>query len=313
MSQEVVSYYEDFSEIAKKIWDLLTSAVTDRSSEFRTPVFICGNDKELYVRVVVSRKADQKNNFVQYHSDIRSSKIEKIKKEMKDAPMQTKDYSDCQTFHLEPQWYSPAVASLIANPPVVEFLEELCGPEIIFTRGFFHRTLPGSPPVSMHTDGQPFGSSIFGYEGSSPKLLRVIYYFDDLTKERAPFRILPRSHLSFHAEANPYKRYKSHPEEITICAEAGTAIVFPVNIFHGVHPNLADTRRTMVQFGYRPIWAGPIKPMEEWDPKLVEKAPQETKRFLKSVNSSGVEWEQPHKPKGMKSEASAINPSRWDK
>lgn len=242
-----------------------------------------------------------------------ASKIEQIKKEMKDAPMQTKDYSDCQTFHLEPQWYSPAVASLIANPPVVEFLEELCGPEIIFTRGFFHRTLPGSPPVSMHTDGQPFGSSIFGYEGSSPKLLRVIYYFDDLTKERAPFRILPRSHLSFHAEANPYKRYKSHPEEITICAEAGTAIVFPINIFHGVHPNLADTRRTMVQFGYRPIWAGPIKPMEEWDPELVEKAPKETKRFLKSVNSSGVEWEQPHKPKGMKSEASAINPSRWNK
>ena len=242
-----------------------------------------------------------------------ASKIEQIKKEMKDAPMQTKDYSDCQTFHLEPQWYSPAVASLIANPPVVEFLEELCGPEIIFTRGFFHRTLPGSPPVSMHTDGQPFGSSIFGYEGSSPKLLRVIYYFDDLTKERAPFRILPRSHLSFHAEANPYKRYKSHPEEITICAEAGTAIVFPINIFHGVHPNLADTRRTMVQFGYRPIWAGPIKPMEEWDPELVEKAPKETKRFLKSVNSSGVEWEQPHKPKGMKSEAPAINPSRWDK
>ena len=37
--------------------------------------------------------------------------------------------------------------------------------------------------ISMHTDGQPFGSSIFGYEGSSPKLLRVIYYFDDLTKE----------------------------------------------------------------------------------------------------------------------------------
>ena len=136
-----------------------------------------------------------------------SISIEKIKQEMKDAPMQTKDYSECQTFHLEPQWYSQAVASLIANPPVVEFLEDLCGPEIIFTRGFFHRTLAGSPPVSLHTDGQPFGSSIFGYEGSSPKLLRVIYYLDDLTKERAPFRILPRSHLSFHAEANPYKRY----------------------------------------------------------------------------------------------------------
>ena len=79
MSQEVVSYYENFNEIEKKIWDLLTNAVTDRSSEFRTPVFICGNDKDLDGRVVVLRKADQKNNFIEYHSDIRSSKIEKIK------------------------------------------------------------------------------------------------------------------------------------------------------------------------------------------------------------------------------------------
>ena len=80
MSKEIVSYYEKFDEIEKKIWSLLTNAVTDRNSEFRTPVFICGNDKDLDGRVVVLRKADQKNNFVQYHSDIRSSKIEKIKK-----------------------------------------------------------------------------------------------------------------------------------------------------------------------------------------------------------------------------------------
>ena len=80
MSQEVVSYYEDFNEIEKKIWDLLANAVTDRSSEFRTPVFICGNNKDLDGRVVVLRKADQKSNFIQYHSDIRSSKIDKIKK-----------------------------------------------------------------------------------------------------------------------------------------------------------------------------------------------------------------------------------------
>ena len=45
MSKEVVSYYEDFNEIEKKIWGLLTNAVKDRSSEFRTPVFICGNDQ----------------------------------------------------------------------------------------------------------------------------------------------------------------------------------------------------------------------------------------------------------------------------
>ena len=76
---ETVSYYEDSKEIEKKIWELLLTAVKDRSSEFRTPVFICGNDKDLDGRVVVLRKADQQNNFIQYHSDIRSSKIEKIK------------------------------------------------------------------------------------------------------------------------------------------------------------------------------------------------------------------------------------------
>jgi len=80
VSKEVPSYYEDSKEIEKKIWSLLTNAVSDRSSEFRTPIFICGNNKDLDGRVVVLRKADQQNNFIQYHSDIRSSKIEKIKK-----------------------------------------------------------------------------------------------------------------------------------------------------------------------------------------------------------------------------------------
>ena len=80
MSEEKVSYYENFIEIEKKFWSLLTDAVKERGSEFRTPVFICGNEKDLDGRVVVLRKADQKNNFIQFHSDIRSSNIEKIKK-----------------------------------------------------------------------------------------------------------------------------------------------------------------------------------------------------------------------------------------
>ena len=78
MSEEV-SYYEDFTEIQKKIWSLLTDAVKNRNSEFRTPVFICGDNKDLDGRVVVLIKADPDHNFIQFHSDIRSSKISKIK------------------------------------------------------------------------------------------------------------------------------------------------------------------------------------------------------------------------------------------
>jgi len=79
------AYYEDFKEIKKKIWSMLENAVTDRSSPFRIPVFICGNQLDLDGRIVVLRKADIKNNLVQFHSDIRSDKIEKLKKNSKAA------------------------------------------------------------------------------------------------------------------------------------------------------------------------------------------------------------------------------------
>ena len=79
------AYYENFKEIKKKIWSMLENAVTDRSSPFRIPVFICGDQSDLDGRIVVLRKADIKNNLVQFHSDIRSDKIEKLKKNSKAA------------------------------------------------------------------------------------------------------------------------------------------------------------------------------------------------------------------------------------
>ena len=58
---------------------MLDDAVTNRNSQFRIPVFICGNQKDFDGRIVVLRKSDQSNNLVQFHSDIRSDKISKLK------------------------------------------------------------------------------------------------------------------------------------------------------------------------------------------------------------------------------------------
>ena len=108
--------------------------------------------------------------------------IAKLKAELTDTPMVPKPYSEYQTTaSIQPQWFSRTTAELIGHPPMIEFLSALMGPDIVFTRGFFQRTNPGSPGISVHTDGQPHGSSIFDYEGSSPRLLRVLYYLDDLT------------------------------------------------------------------------------------------------------------------------------------
>ena len=74
------AYYEDFKEIKKKIWSMLNDAVTNRSSPFRIPVFICGDQNEFDGRIIVLRKSDQSNSLLQFHSDIRSDKISKLKK-----------------------------------------------------------------------------------------------------------------------------------------------------------------------------------------------------------------------------------------
>ena len=74
-----VPYYEDFTEIKKKIWSMFDNAVKDRGSPFRIPVFICGGQDDFDGRIVVLRKSDETNNLVQYHSDIRSNKIAKLK------------------------------------------------------------------------------------------------------------------------------------------------------------------------------------------------------------------------------------------
>ncbi len=79
------AYYEDFNEIKKKVWLMLDDAITNRASQFRIPTFICGDQSDFDGRIVVLRKSDQLNNTVQFHSDIRSDKIEKLKKNPKAA------------------------------------------------------------------------------------------------------------------------------------------------------------------------------------------------------------------------------------
>ena len=47
------------------------------------------------------------------------------------------------------------------------------------------------------------------------------------------------------------------------------------------------------------------------NPKFVASAPEEAKPFLQSLNTTAQEWNQEHKPAGMKTDAPGINPSRW--
>ena len=74
------AYYEDLEEIQNKYWSMLDDAVTNRGSPFRIPVFICANQNEVDGRIVVLRRSYRASNILQFHTDLRSPKVDIIKK-----------------------------------------------------------------------------------------------------------------------------------------------------------------------------------------------------------------------------------------
>ncbi len=221
------------------------------------------------------------------------------------------DYSDRQRSRPSVEFEGGAVTQLIGNAKTLAFLRELFGDEILMTHYAYARSEPGHPGISLHTDGQPYGSEIFGYEGSCPHLVRVLYYLQDLMLDVSPFRVVPRSHLSMHAEANPYLRYEDHPRIVVVPAKAGGAVLINHKVFHGNCPNTGDYAREMLAIGYRPAWAGPQQEVEPWPEDKVARLPSDIKPLFADRNTRHWVFEGGNKPANMKSDAPGINPDRW--
>jgi len=242
-----------------------------------------------------------------------SEQVEKIKLELDKLPTTPTDYSENQRSYTDVQWTdSPNTIDLIALPATIDFLTTLFGDELICTSCVFALSRPGHPGIAIHTDAQPYGSKIFGVQASAPRLVRVLYYLDDLTPERAPLKVIPHSHLSLHADGNPYKRYLSHPEEVMVTCRAGSAAIINQTLFHANYPNRSNENRRLLAIAYRPAWAGPIAEVPDWDPEKVAKLPSRVQRFFKSLNSRNVNLDVGNRPPDMATEAPGINPSRWN-
>lgn len=242
-----------------------------------------------------------------------SERLAALRKEVDRLPTKATDYSEAQRGCSDVQWTdSPAVIDTIALPPMLAFLERLFGDELICTSCIFALSKPGHPGIAVHTDAQPYGSKIFGVQASAPRLVRVLYYLDDLTPERSPFKVVPRSHLSLHADGNPYKRYLSHPEEVMVCCRAGSAAIIHQAVFHANYPNCSQADRRMLAIAYRPAWAGPIAEVPEWDPDKVARLPAHVHGLFKSLNTRKIDFDVGNRPDNMATTAPGINPSRYD-
>jgi ectoine hydroxylase-related dioxygenase (phytanoyl-CoA dioxygenase family) len=251
--------------------------------------------------------------FVVIPDLLNPEQIERIKPELDRLPTKGMDYSPNQRTFSDVQWTdSPNAIEVIALPRMIAFLEKLFGDELVCTSCVFALSRPGHPGIAIHTDSQPYGSKIFGMQASAPRLIRVLYYLDDLTPERAPLLVIPHSHLSLHADANPYKRYAAHPEATMVCCKAGSAAIINQAIFHANYPNTSDADRRLLAIAYRPAWAPPIVEVPDWPAEKVEKLPAHVRRLFKSLNTKNFDWDLPNRPANMANEAAGINPSRWN-
>ena len=223
------------------------------------------------------------------------------------------DYSVHQRGCQDIEFRGGAITELIAHPPTIEFLTLLCGDDLIMMAYDYARSEPGHPGISLHSDSQPWGTKIFGYEHSCPRLVRVLYYLDDLTPQVSPFKVVPRSHLSFHNEGNPYLRYEEHPEQVMVTCKAGSAVLINQNVFHGNYPNVGTWSREMLGLAYRPSWAGPDREVSNWGADKLAKVPPAVRKLMGDRNTRIWDFEGSNKPANMPTRAPGIDPSRWER
>ena len=206
----------------------------------------------------------------------------------------------------------PQTLETIALPSTVAFLERLFGDDVVFTSIDYQLCEPGHPGIVLHTDAQPYGSRLLGNRVPSPVLMRVLYYLDELTPECSPFKVMPRSHLSLHADANPYHRFLRHEEEVMVTCSAGSAVVINQRVFHGNFPNFSDRDRRLLAIGYRPAWAGPLTAADPWDEQMLATLPATVRPFFRDPNTRRIDFDVTNRPDDLDRSGAGIAPSRWN-
>ena len=250
--------------------------------------------------------------FVVIPNALDAREIERIKGELADLPMRPSFYSEKPTFASKPpHLHSPACTDLIANPATLSFLKALIGDDLIFMHSHYILSNPEQPPLEVHSDYQPYGSTYSGWLESCPVRVRVLHYLDDTGTDRAPLRIVPRSHICFHADANPYKRYRNHPDEVLFPMRAGDTFVFAVRMFHGVGPNTTEQTRGMLEYDYRPLWSRPYQPLDDFPPPPFP-IPEAVRPLLQSRNAFDFRWEFDFKRTTIDADALGMSPHRWE-
>jgi ectoine hydroxylase-related dioxygenase (phytanoyl-CoA dioxygenase family) len=257
-------------------------------------------------------KSIELEGYVVFPSILSPDLISAIKAEVDQLPTNPTDYSQNQRSCTDLYFRDlPHTHTLMTHPVILSFLNSLLGDDLICTSFTYALSRAGHPGIAIHTDSQPYGSKIFGVEASSPCLVRVLFYLDDLTPQRSPLKVIPRSHLSMHKDGMPYNRYLNHPDEIMVTLPPGSAAIINQKVFHANYPNFSSEDRRLVAVAFRPAWAGPIAQVNERDESKIAALPPQMRALMGPLNTRRINFDLPNRPADLKENATGISPARW--
>ncbi len=168
----------------------------------------------------------------------------------------------------------------------IKVIQAIHGPGTRVIGGSVWVTGPGRYPMGLHVDYQPFG--LPEDIASDPRVKIPImvstlhYYLNDMYQELGPTLLIPGSHRSGRAP-NGETHWNGNEARSLEC-NAGDAMLFRSDLWHGALPNASDEKRYMLQVHYgTPYICGSYKGFEqrmELPDEVKERATQQQRYLL---------------------------------
>jgi len=146
----------------------------------------------------------------------------------------------------------PDFLEYLDKPEVIEIIEDIHGKGARCIGGSVWITGPGRYPMGLHVDYQPFG--LPEDIAADPRVRIPImvstlhYYLNDLTPELGPTILVKGSHRAGRAPDGDLEFRGETPKALQ--CQAGDAMLFRSDIWHGALGNSSEERRYMLQVHY---------------------------------------------------------------
>jgi hypothetical protein len=162
----------------------------------------------------------------------------------------------------------PLVDLVLAAPERVERLAATVGAaDLRWISGYVSIKEPNSEALWWHQDWWCWEHSV-SFAHDAPQVA-LLCYLGDTDHERGALRVWPRSHrrstrlhsllpevhgAGMAGLASDHAAMRDHPEQLTLAARAGDAVIIDYRLLHGTHPNAGAARRHCLLLNFTPAW-----------------------------------------------------------